>query len=527
MKRSGKWNYQSICRGMNTLAVGVVKGVGAALFVVLTWYSLRYTQYMIPDPLGDEIPINAPDSMLGNLLFLILSVAVFKGLFVLEKRLSPRLQQVIMGIALALPVLLVGIGGAWWITALDRQPVWDQAQLVSAASCFMEGDYSYLAREAYCGSCPHQLGQVALLEILFRVVGPYNYFACQVLLVVLAVGIVLLGFALVRCIAEHMAVAVSYCLLMLTCIHLICYTGWIYGDLPSIFFILLAAVSLLCYTRKGKLRWLAVMVVACIFALLVRKNSILVLIALCLVAGIHALSRKDKRLMVAVLLAAVLPNLAYTGIFKMYEYRSGIEHSEGFSNISYIAMGMQEYMGKCGWYTFYCNNTYHDSGFDTALAEEISKQDIRKRLEEFKENPSMAVNFYREKLLSQWNAPLYQAMYFGAAYAEGIRPEPDSLLARMNEEYFPGILQVCNRVHFFIFVGMLFYFLFAVRKNGNMAQHLLAVTIIGGFFFSIIWEAKARYIFPYYITMFPLAVVGYSRCLEALEVFLRGRIKSR
>ena len=45
-------------------------------------------------------------------------------------------------------------------------------------------------------------------------------------------------------------------------------------------------------------------------------------------------------------------------------------------------------------------------------------------------------------------------------------------------------------------------------------QHLMVVIIIGGFFFSIIWEAKSRYILPYYLMMFPLATIGYEKLFE-------------
>lgn len=54
-----------------------------------------------------------------------------------------------------------------------------------------------------------------------------------------------------------------------------------------------------------------------------------------------------------------------------------------------------------------------------------------------------------------------------------------------------------------------------------MLQHILPVMIIGGFLFSMIWEAKARYILPYYIAMFPMAVIGYQQFLPKLNVKLK------
>ena len=73
---------------------------------------------------------------------------------------------------------------------------------------------------------------------------------------------------------------------------------------------------------------------------------------------------------------------------------------------------------------------------------------------------------------------------------------------------------------------MLCYFVFAVKKDSNILQHMLAVAMIGGFLFSIIWEAKARYIFPYYVMMYPLAAVGYWQALTQIR-FMFGRKQKR
>ena len=78
-----------------------------------------------------------------------------------------------------------------------------------------------------------------------------------------------------------------------------------------------------------------------------------------------------------------------------------------------------------------------------------------------------------------------------------------------------------------MYVGMLCYFLLAVKKDSPILQHTLAVTIIGGFFFSIIYEAKARYIFPYYVMMFPFASHGYRLAVEQVMILFGKYRKGR
>ncbi len=71
-------------------------------------------------------------------------------------------------------------------------------------------------------------------------------------------------------------------------------------------------------------------------------------------------------------------------------------------------------------------------------------------------------------------------------------------------------------MQFLIYLGMLLYYLLAIRKETQPLEHLLAVVIIGGFFFSILWEAKARYVFPYYVMMYPLYTIGYFKLVERM-----------
>lgn len=518
MRRGERPNDGTFGMRLTSLANWTVRVVGSAIFAFLTWYSLRFTQYI--NPLGSEDPIVVRDSVIRNMLCLGLAIAVVVGLTVLEACLTVRTKLLIARIAIALTSVWIAIWSLWWITAVDRQPVGDQAFVYGGASYFMEGGYHFLEKGGYCGIYPHQLGLIALMELLFCFAGPQNYFAFQFICAELAVGIVLLGYVLLRQVTDSMMVAVGYCLLMCQCITLVFYTSWVYGEIPSIFFSLLTAVCLLKYAKSEQKRWLVGMVFSVIMAVLVRKNSLIMLVAVCLVGGVYMLCKKDKRILLALLAAVILPGLVYEGIYKMYEVRSGIPHEDGVPPISFVAMGMQETYGKYGWYNNYCKDAYYAADMDIEFMKMLCKEDIQLRLAEFKENPSYAVHFYKEKVLSQWNMPLYQSLYFNSQYLEGKEPAEDSFVARLNTENFVSVLGICDRLQFILFVGLFCYFLFAVKPDSNILQHMLAVAMIGGFLFSIIWEAKSRYIFPYYITMYPLAAIGYWQAINQVKALL-------
>ena len=104
---------------------------------------------------------------------------------------------------------------------------------------------------------PHQLGLTALCELLFKVVGAYNYRAFEMMNLIFALGSVYLGYRILSEMTRSTAAIVGYNILMFGCLPLILYTPWVYGDVPSIFFALLAEWMLLRYLAEKKKRHLA------------------------------------------------------------------------------------------------------------------------------------------------------------------------------------------------------------------------------------------------------------------------------
>ncbi len=510
---------------LTALANWTVRIFGGAIFLFLTWYSFRYTQYMNPG--GSEAPLNVRDSMSRNLLVLLFAAAAFTALFAAEERMGEKARQAVRKAVLAMAVVWILAAGLWWITSAERMPEGDQAFIYGGASYFREGRYLFLDKGGYCEMYPHQLGLIALVELLFVFVGTYNYFAFQLICVILAAAAALIGGCIVNEIDGHMSVSVIYCVCMMGCFPLIFYTSWVYGDIPSIFCALLAAWMLLRYSRKRHWKYLAVCVAALTAGMLVRKNSLIFLVAFCLVSLVWAVRQGDRKIIAAAGLTILLPALLYAGIYKMYEVRSGFAHTGGLPTLSWISMGLQEQNGKYGWYYDYPRALYYEYDGNANAVEEVVKEDIEERLQVFLSNPSYAWTFFREKILSQWNEPLYQSLYFGTKYPADHDSKESPLAQRVKEEYFTKILWICDRLQFILYFGMLLYFLFAVKRDSNILQHLLAAAIIGGFLFSILWEAKARYVMPYYISMFSLAAVGYFQTISQITMLIGGRRKGK
>lgn len=515
-------------RGKCRLAMAanyVVKCVGIIIFAFLLWYALRYTCFVMPG--GREIPVEMHDSWWKNLLGVLPVAGLLTGLLFAEKKLSANVQQVLSGISIMIAMLWVGGMGLWWINSAVRVPEGDCAFVYGGASYFQEGRFWFLETPgSYCSMYPHQLGLIALTEVLFLFVGTYNFYAFQQLCVLFAVGLVFAGYLVLREITTAVSAAVLYCIMAVWCLPLVFYTSWVYGDLPGTFFAVMAVWMLLHYSRSRRGGWLAGMVLMVTMAMLNRKNSMILIVALCLVVLVSMLKKRDWKLLLAAVLCIFVPWLAYMGVYKMYEVRSGYEHYPGIPVVTWIDMGLHDVGGVCGWYDDSAKQLYYSVDNDAEQTAVLSVQRIRERLVELREEPSYAADFFKKKILSQWNTPLYQSVYFNTIYQPEDVPSADSLAAKIGGVYFSAVLSLSDRLQFVVYLGIFAYFLWGIRRDSDILQQVTVVTVIGGFLFSILWEAKARYIFPYYIMMLPFAVIGYQRAVRAVTALIRRRQKA-
>lgn len=164
------------------LAVGVVRTVGVVLSATLLLFAARYTAFVLPG--GREYPLTVHDSLWKNLLAVLVVLLAVVLLLAGEKRLTAVRRYRISNLAALLAVCWVLGAGFWWVQSAVRLPLGDQAYVYGAASYFLEGNYGFLAPPGgYLAMYPHQLGLVALMEVLFKVAGAYNFHAFEMLCV--------------------------------------------------------------------------------------------------------------------------------------------------------------------------------------------------------------------------------------------------------------------------------------------------------------------------------------------------------
>ncbi|MCM1064424.1 MAG: hypothetical protein NC420_08125 [Eubacterium sp.] len=510
-----------MCDRMYRISFRIVRTAGAAMMLLLVACALADTWYMLPGE--EEISFHKWDNVAANLLAAVFCCILLSMLLRLESRLGVGLRRMIpegIAIAAASWAFLVSI---WWIFSAERLPMGDQAFIYGGASYFRAGDFSFLEQGGYCHIYPYQLGQIALVELLYHVVEPLQYRPLQVMNALAAAGIVYTGYRLVREWSGRFCTEVLYCLLISACFPLFFYAPWVYGDVLSIFLAFLSFFFLCRYDRQEKTGYLVGMILTMALAQLVRQSTTIIYMALALTALVRFFGKRDKKLLLAATISIVLSMLLFAGIYRMYEARSGIERSKGTPTVVTLAMGMQESRHGCGWDNNYQKDVYSEAVFDYEKMRETGVRELKERLSCFAQDPVYAAKFYGKKILAQWNAPLYQSVFFTADYRQSAPPKEGTLAERVSGSAFWTLLWICDRVQFVVYLGMLFWFLMAVKEKRGILRQIVAVAVIGGFCFSLLWEAKTRYILPYYLFMFPCAAVGYRESYRCLRRMLSGR----
>ena len=306
------------------------------------------------------------------------------------------------------------------------------------------------------------------------------------------------------------------------CFPLIFYVAFVYGLLPGMFLTLVAYYYFIKYTKEKHWYQLVISALSINLAILLIGNNLIHLLAIFAVAVIYFIRNKDWKVIAFILSCIFLMSASKSVITNYYEVKSQKGIAEGVPKITWIAMGMQEGEREAGWWNRFNYDIMPEEEYDTKRITEISKTSMKQRLNVFRDNPKYAFDFYQRKYENQFIEPTFQSLLVTAPQRnfsnettlEKIR---DFFVKQIYFNHTHTVLEFIMKV-FQVFV-YLFTFVFAVvmykRKNEFFA--IIPIAFIGGTLFNMIWEAKSRYIFPYFVFLIPLAAYGL--------VIVRNKIK--
>ena len=493
--------------------------MGSGVFLGMCFYSIRYTQHF--KDYTQEYLENYLDSPLKNLLWFLLALTVVTVAGNLLLGRDQKRAKKVLRLFLILVSGLYFLFSVIWVGMTHSQPYGDQAFLLNSASGFLVDNYDALSPGGYLGMMPHQLPLTLLLELIYRIFGDGRFIVFEFLNAAFMPLLVISGFGLVRELFDSDRVCFNYLMLMCGALQLFLYVPYVYGEIGSTTLLLLSAWQLTRYIKQDRISGLIIGVLAAGAAVMLRENSLIFLIAAGLVLLWHAICDR-KVLMLAGIAGMILTvALLHGAVNQYYETVSGQPVSSGIPANAWIAMGLQDDWPGPGWYNNYNEEAWQRAGFDTQATKQLVDSDLQQRLQQFRLDKRGALGFIKNKLMSQWNEPTYGAFWINHSFAQ--EPAQGSFVYSV----FDGGLNTklgnfMNYLQFTIYLLFAAAMLYGLFHRQRIVDLLPVIFVLGGFLFSILWEAKSRYILPYYIFLFLYAAYGLS-LLQKLTGRLIGR----
>lgn len=500
----------------------MIAAIGVVIFIVLTYYSWAYTARMYTD---DEALFVVRDNLVSMLLFLA-GLLTMAGLV---SKLAVKLTQRSIHV-LAVIMSLCAVAGLFILIVSARAipKGVDQQYMYLIALEMASGKFDGM-KHTYFRVYPYQVSLVTLYSLLYRIVEGEGANVIQYVQAVCAGVSIYAGFRITRELFHSIRIECMYLLCVMGMLPLYLYVLFIYGETLGICGALISIWFYLMANRKEKQNkyvvcgyWL-LSGLGLLLAYFARSSLIIVCIAMMIIQLLNFLMKKNwlGLIMPVILLMAVLARQKL--LLHTVEEQANVDLGEGIPSVLGIAMGLQgdsDKGGRPGSENSYAWNLFQECEYDQEDSGRIAGDYIRNRLRSWSEDPKRMVIFFREKILNQWNEPSY-----GAFTMTRFMDEPEEWVEKMYYGKGNNLLyDFLDHYQAVMYLFLLGYF-FALRKGSRLpVMYLPGLIIIGGFLFSVIWEAKSRYVFPFFVMAIPCAAYSIIWYYDRMVLlFKRGK----
>lgn len=504
-----------MCRNMHKNVeqrlVKVFQILAVFMFFLLFYYSLGMTG--VNKELANEMIYYQPDSVMENILGMGIFVLAVKIMLHFGKRII-RDQHHLDHAAFAVSGMIC-IFCCLWIHMSNTAPQADQRAVYDHAAAFNRGDYSGLKKGGYVGVYQQQLGLISFMRLILLLGGDYRTF--QYLSAVMAGCLVFFGYQAVKLLSGNMRMQECYLLLAVCCVPMYVYAAYVYGEVISSALIMLAAWMLLsCFKRFS---WGMSIAFGMIVGLSVqfRKNVLIMAVGffIAIAVKMFAGAKIKRKQMLALAFSLIMGIMLSNAFVRDGVYRGRIsDDSKSMPALLHVAMGCNWDGQTPGWYNGYNWNTYHEFGCDVQAAGQEAVKTIHAFWDHCMSDHDFAVDFFVQKIVAQWEAPMYQCLVMNNCFAG----EQSKLAQRVYSGRTQKWIERFMNIYQLIIYGGIFLLIIRKWKDFERIEYfVLLIGVFGGFLFSLIWEAKTRYIFPYLLFMMPYAAMGLEGILQWIK----------
>ncbi len=467
-----------------------------------------------------------------NIPVLILLLCVVLGVFfaIYKKNLFERCRLFwIIGLVFICSYCLM------LVLAIHPQAVNDSKTLDDIINRFMEGDYASLTdKGGYLFTWPFQLGYVLFGQWMHTLFGPSNYFAWDMVQLLSVLVTVFLIYRITWEIFEDRTVCGIVGLLSVGALFFYNYVTYIYGDILSMAPQTIALYMMILFVKREKVRYGVISGLCIAFAIMIKTNCEITLIALVMVligsafggakAGRDMKRRLAVRIGIAVFMLAAV-SAVNTAVDLYFCNLTGLEEiPAGNPAFAHIAMGLQESDLEDGWYNGYNYEVFAANDYDSEATRAAALENIKETLSDFAKRPLHGARFLVRKFTTQWADSVCISTHnldLVSRHVENQPPLCNFLVFGQGSQILIWIMNVYMPVCY-IGVAICLFGILRGRK-ASAGEMLLLILIFGGIVFHEFWEGSSRYTMRYYIYYLPCGAYG----IRALLGWGMGRLKGR
>lgn len=468
---------------------------------------------VFPEDYEQESAWMQPDSLLLNLLALVLGLLLCKLAQKLILRGDTERQKKILDRIVYVLCVLLFAALVVWIHSAHGEFGADQLSVFEGAVEMLHGNYNSVSGYAeYFQFYPHQLSLVFLWQLILTVCHTESEIVIKYLNAICCVVIIYFGYRIVKELTESVKVYFCYVMLGFTFIPMYLYVHYIYGDVISMALANVAIWAVMRWCKERRVCYMVTGILSILFGVIARKNFSIILIAIVIGLLYFVVKNKCRKTMLMVVLSVVLAFGSTTLIQRHYESKAGVSKIKGMPVTYWLCTGMQESSLGSGVLNLDLLQGFYDIGeMDHDLYDSHLKAIIPGRIRDMINAPFYIPRFYYDKVTLQWNDYLFSSTYLTVNTKYKLTDLEWSVYYGSIHEIISSYM---NWYMFALYVGLAVGML-SLRKNKMEIYEIIPlIAIIGGVLFSIIWEAKGRYVMPYVVLMQPFASMGLARLME-------------
>ncbi|MBQ8682974.1 MAG: hypothetical protein IJ518_00475 [Clostridia bacterium] len=496
------------------------------LFGYVALYALTQTSVIDPENFGGEVILYLTDGPLPTLLlvtaYILLAVVLYR--FTPPRR--ALYDHILTGVVVA---FALGCGFSW-IFLTQSAPGADSGTVFDTACRVIAGDFTdfhtsnndFYGNISYYRFYPFQLGYVFLSELVYRLCGTETALPMQVVNVLALAALYAGLMQLARRLFDARWGTTLLAVLLVGCFQPIFFCAFTYGNLPGFAAGLWAGYMVVRYMQsehRRRLLWLLPAAGLLVLAVVAKYNNMIWALALVLCLLLDALRRRCWHALPLLPVLLLLPLLTQQAIIFSYEQRSGVDLGDGVSQLIYLRDGLSESNMAPGWYNDLGKSLFVDCEGDADAANTLAKEDLLLRLEELADDPEYTVDFFRKKLLSQWNEPSYECLWVSQVKGHYVEIPEGSLV----DNIYNGALNRGLHDWFNLYQGAVLVLFCAgvvglLRRRIDPATATLLTVLLGGGLYHLLFEGKSQYILTYFILLVFFAAYGLGCLGQAIRL---------